>query len=139
MTALIDTNIFLDAILTREPFCEASRQVIAASELEFFEGYCCATTITDIFYITRKSLGKEAAFASVRHILRTSKIAPVTHSEISGTLASGMDDFEDGILVQSAINVGASTIVTRNVPDCDTAAVTALTPADFLSILKNSK
>lgn len=139
MTALVDTNVFLDAILQRIPFSTDSEKVLAASEIEAFEGYCCATSLTDIFYIVRKELGVESARKSIETILRTARVAPVNRTTISGALDPRFTDFEDGVICEAAREIGASCIVTRNLSDFTASHVPAMTPSDFLEILKEEK
>lgn len=56
---LLDTNIVLDFLLQRQPFvteAEVLWQIIKNGEIQ---GYVSATTLTNIFYITRKSKGSK--------------------------------------------------------------------------------
>lgn len=136
MIALIDTNVFLDLRLKREPFFQDSASVIAASEEEAFDGYCCATSLTDIFYIVRKEHDQKAALDFVADILRSCRVAPVNKTTIAGALTSGFREFEDGVLCESAREINASCIITRNVGDFAKSAVPAILPGDFLELLK---
>lgn len=139
MKAVIDTNVYLDAILNREPFVQDSRRVIAASELEFFDGYCCATTLTDIYYIVQKAADEMVARQSITDIVRTCSIASVSRTTISAALISKINDFEDGVLCEAAIQVNATCIITRNVPDFAQSPIMAITPTDFLALLNKGK
>lgn len=65
MKILIDTNVVLDLLLEREPFVENAVALFEQVELGRLEGYIAATTITNIFYILRKSEGREVAFIAI--------------------------------------------------------------------------
>jgi predicted nucleic acid-binding protein len=51
---LIDTNIVLDFLLQREPFFQDAELLFQAIDAGQVAGYVMATTLTDIFYISRK-------------------------------------------------------------------------------------
>jgi predicted nucleic acid-binding protein len=51
---LIDTNIVLDFLLQREPFFPDAELLFQAIDAGQVVGYVTATTLTDIFYISRK-------------------------------------------------------------------------------------
>jgi predicted nucleic acid-binding protein len=51
MKVLIDTNIVLDVLLNRHPYCQDAARIIILSEKEIIEGYTSASAITDIYYI----------------------------------------------------------------------------------------
>lgn len=55
MRVLVDTNIVLNVILEREPFVESATDLFNLIEKGKIQGYIAATTITNIFYIVRKS------------------------------------------------------------------------------------
>lgn len=65
MKILIDTNVVLDLLLEREPFVENAVALFEQVELGRLEGYIAATTITNIFYILRKSEGREVALIAI--------------------------------------------------------------------------
>ena len=49
MKVMFDTNIILDLLLNRQPFCEMSARVIDLSATKVIEGYVSASAITDIY------------------------------------------------------------------------------------------
>lgn len=50
-------------------------------------------------------------------------------------LGSSMKDYEDAIMVQTAIRIGADCIVTRNLKDYRLAALPVFSPEEFLEEL----
>ncbi len=70
MKVLIDTNIVLDLLLEREPFVESAIALFEQIERGNLIGYIAATTITNIFYIIRKTEGREVALAAINRLLR---------------------------------------------------------------------
>lgn len=51
MKLLIDTNVVLDVLLKREPFCEAAINVLNLAKRNDVQEFISATAITDIYYI----------------------------------------------------------------------------------------
>ncbi|MEH1768381.1 type II toxin-antitoxin system VapC family toxin [Nostoc sp.] len=54
MKVLIDTNIVLDFLLQREPFFQDAELLFQEIDSSRVVGYVTATTLTDIFYISRR-------------------------------------------------------------------------------------
>jgi predicted nucleic acid-binding protein len=68
---LIDTNIVLDFLLQREPFFPDAELLFQAIDAGQVVGYVTATTLTDIFYISRKhTRSVEQARQAVSETLR---------------------------------------------------------------------
>lgn len=59
---LLDTNIILDIALKREPHFELSSKIFELFDKKHIIGHITATTVTDIYYISRKEKGNEIAF-----------------------------------------------------------------------------
>lgn len=57
MKVLLDTNIVLDLLLQREPFCNEAKVIFELIESDKIQGYLCATTITTIYYLISKKSG----------------------------------------------------------------------------------
>ena len=57
MKILIDTNVLLDSLLEREPFIVDATQVFDLIEKQKHIAYLTATSITDIYYLSKKQLG----------------------------------------------------------------------------------
>lgn len=57
MKVLLDTNIIIDDALERQPFWDASEQVLSLIEQRQIEGYISASTFSDLYYIIRRARG----------------------------------------------------------------------------------
>ena len=55
---LFDTNIILDIALKRNPFFELASQLFSLIDRKIIEGYITASTVTDIYYISKKEKGE---------------------------------------------------------------------------------
>jgi predicted nucleic acid-binding protein len=115
MRVLVDTNIILDFLLEREPFlhdAEALFQGIASGQII---GYATATTLTDIFYISRRHTQSiERARQATAITLAIMEICPVDRSVLELALASTTLDFEDAVQIACAMIQSLDAIVTRD-------------------------
>ncbi|MDJ1174814.1 type II toxin-antitoxin system VapC family toxin [Roseofilum capinflatum] len=115
MKILIDTNIVLDFLLQREPFCQEAELLFQAIHDNKIIGYVTATTLTDIFYIARRHTGSiDKAQEAILAILHTMLICPVNRETLESALTLSCTDFEDSVQVACAIAQGLDGIVTRD-------------------------
>ena len=79
-----------------------------------------ATTVTTVFYLVRRHLGKEEAIERIRDLTAICSVAAVNQSVIAAALGCKIADFEDAVLDCAAATAGADCIVTRNegIPRC---------------------
>jgi len=71
MTVLIDTNVVLDALLNNTGFVDKSKEIFNLAYKKRFIGYVSASAVTDIFYISKKKLGKKGAKEAIKRLLQT--------------------------------------------------------------------
>lgn len=115
MRTLVDTNIVLDFLLQREPFFQEAELLFQAIDVGEIVGYITATTLTDIFYISRKhTRNLKQARQAVSEILTAMVICPVDRGVLESAFDSGLTDFEDAVQIFSAVNQGLDAIVTRD-------------------------
>lgn len=135
MKALIDTNVIVDALQSRKDFAkEAEFVLLQAYE---YEGYLVATSVTDIYYIQHKYYhSREKAKNNLEKILGIYNIVDVTEADCQNALRSGIPDYEDAVLVESAKRSEMECIVTRNGKDFEGSGIKVYSPAEFLKILR---
>lgn len=135
MKILFDTNVILDILLDRLPFSEQAAWLASKVEAGEISGYLCATTITTIHYLASKSIGTKAAQQAVASLLNLFEIAPVTRAVLDDALHANFSDFEDAVLYQAAVHVGADGIVTRNQQDFNKATIAIYSPTELVNIV----
>jgi predicted nucleic acid-binding protein len=112
---LVDTNIVLDFLLQREPFSQDAELLFQAIDSGQVVGYVTATTLTDIFYISRKhTLSIEQARQAVSETLTVMVICPVNRAVLESAFKSGLADFEDAVQIFCAVEQGLDAILTRD-------------------------
>ena len=135
MKVMIDTNIVLDVFLKREPFFQASYEVMKRSALEQIEGFISTSAATDIFYLLRRSLKDDMrAKDSMEKLLQLVGIADALGEDVHAAVASNMRDFEDALVAAIAERCQMAYIITRNVRDYEASPIKALTPEEFLAL-----
>ncbi|TLD69598.1 PIN domain-containing protein [Phragmitibacter flavus] len=135
MNALIDTNVIVDVLTGRAPFFGDSSRVLDHAERGDYVAWVCATTVTTVFYLTRRHLGAEATVERIKDLTSICTVAPVNKAVIDSALESSFADFEDAVLHYSALIAGADCIVTRNEGDFRESSLLIYSPAQFLAAL----
>ncbi len=138
LNLLIDTNVALDFILEREPFFEASVEVISLTENAGINEFVSATTVTDIYYIAKRHLkNHEAVMTLLRKFLRIVKVVKVTHKDIYLAVNLDWKDFEDSVQYAVAKSNNFDAIVTRNMEGFTDDAVKIFTPEQVCQYVKD--
>ena len=129
---LCDTNVVLDFLLRREPWIVEARQLWMAHRKGRIEACISATTLTDIFYVSRKQLGLDHAWRAIHACLDSLSVIPVDLAELRAAAAMAGDDFEDNVQMACANAFDVDCIVTRDVGGFAESQIPVVTPAMFL-------
>lgn len=133
MTVLIDTNVILDYVLKREPFAEAARDCLDRLMSGKAKIWLTASTVTDIYYVTRRALHESAkAKEVITKLLNAFQIAGVDKSDCIDALDIGVGDYEDALVSVCAKKIKAEFIITRNIKDFTNSPVPAILPEDVV-------
>ena len=133
MIVLIDTNIILDYILKREPFAQDAMDCLERLIANKAKVWLTASTITDIYYITRRTLHDAVAAKSVvAKLLNAFQIAGVDQTDCVKALDVDVSDYEDALVSVCAKKVKAEYIITQNTKHFGQSSVPAMTPSAFL-------
>jgi predicted nucleic acid-binding protein len=133
MKLMIDSNVFLDVLLDRQPYAEASASLLSLCENKKLIGFLSATSAIDIFYIVRRALHSNAeAYKALGHVLDIAKVCSVTNEDVLQAYQRQAADFEDCLLATCAQSNGCDYIVTRNLKDFSGCGIEAREPAEFL-------
>jgi len=133
---LIDTNIVLDFLLQREPFTQDAELIFQAIDSGQIIGYVTATTLTDIFYISRKhTRSVEQARQAVLETLTAMVICPVNRAVLESAFRSGLADFEDAVQIFSAVDQELDAILTRDAKGFLSSSIPVLSTQELLQRL----
>ncbi len=129
---LIDTNIILDIAIEKRIECEKSKAVLERIVNMKFQGYVTASSVTDIYYVLKKSRGHQDTVDFLTALFTFLDVAGVGKDVIIRSLNSHMKDFEDAVQVECARLNSISLVVTRNKADFINTGLEILTPDEFL-------
>ena len=139
MKILVDTNIIIDALTSREPFREDAEQIflLAANQIE--DMYITASSATDIYYLVRKYLhSTEQAKSVMSKLYELFHILDVTASDCKEALLTEMSDYEDAVISCCATHNHIDYIVTRNIKDYEKSKVQAILPDQLLRMVSQN-
>ncbi len=136
MRVVVDTNVILDAMAGRPPWNEAAEKILLQAPYVGITLCISASTVTDIYYLTRKYLRDHEQTRNLLSLL----LAAVTVIEVNAedcinALASKVSDYEDAVLDEIAAKAGAWCIVTRNIADFKMAKTKILQPEELTRLL----
>ena len=140
MRVLIDTCVIVDALQSRKPFDEAAQRIFIYSANQQFEGYITAKSVTDIYYLTHRFTHNDAETRKILSKLFTLfHLLDTTSLDCRKAISSEMNDYEDAIMVETAIRSEMDCIVTRNVKDYVKSSIPVYDPSEFLKMLEAEK
>jgi len=116
----LDTNVFIDALASREPYAKKAKLILALGMLGEFDLWFSASQATDIFYILSdggKASRVEWAKEQLVKLRKFTSACAFTDEDIDSALASTWRDFEDSCINQVAHKVKPDAVVTGNVKD----------------------
>jgi len=130
----IDTDIFLDVALARQPFFTASKIALAMAENNVIIGNISSNCIANIYYILRKSGGDINARLFISKIIKYVNVITINHQNVIESLNSTFSDFEDGLQNFSAAENQCEFIITRNIQDFKDSKLKIILPEDFIKL-----
>jgi predicted nucleic acid-binding protein len=131
MRILLDTNVVLDVALEREPFEVVAVRILEASDFDRIHLFITGSAATDVYYILRKSKGREFAIGFLADLLDSVDVCQINETVLLAALDSDFLDFEDAVQNAAAIDSQIEVIVTRNKADYRTSPLTVLSPEEF--------
>lgn len=134
MKLLIDNNIVIDVFQDREPFSEYSTKILKLIEFGDFEGFITANSITDIFYVLKRSIkDKNKVYNYIKLLLEILTIIDLNSEDIFKALDSESNDFEDQLIAVCAYKESIDFIITRNKKDFKISKVPVIEPRAFIT------
>lgn len=137
MKILIDTNVVIDALTSREPWSESAEKIFLMAANHTIDMYITASSATDIYYLVRKYLhSTEKAKQIMGKLYSLTGILEVTGTDCMEALASPVNDYEDAVVEKVASRKDMDYIVTRNIKDYQEGSTKAVLPDDFIKIVE---
>jgi len=136
MRALIDTCVIIDALQSREPFCREAQAIFLAVANRYLTGFLTAKSATDIYYLTHRYTHSDKETRIVLNkLFGLFELLDTAGMDCRRAVSSDISDYEDAVMVESALRSGMDCIVTRNIKDYAKASLPIYAPANFLQKL----
>lgn len=137
MVILIDTNVIIDFLTSREPFYTEAERILTWCAQRKIIGFIAAHSFSNCFYILRKNCTAKERKDLLRNLLKITYVAGIDEKIIINALENdAFTDFEDCIQFECAKPIAADYIVTRNTNDFPTTEVKIVTPTEFISLFE---
>lgn len=136
MKILIDTNIILDLIQSREPFSENASKIINSCVKKENEGYISAHSLSDIFFILRKDKTVEERKALILNLCSFFIVIPEDKNFYTAVCQNNdWNDLEDGLKMKCADFENLDYIVTRDAgKGFNNSPVKVISAENFLNV-----
>ena len=138
MKILVDTNVIIDALTSREPWNESAEKIFIMAANNIIDMYITASSATDIYYLIRKHLhNSETAKQVMGKLYSLIGILEVKEEDCVDALVSPITDYEDAVIEQVARRTAVEYIVTRNRKDYEQGNTKVFLPADFIQFMED--
>lgn len=135
MDLLIDTNIILDILQNREPFVQYSQHIFNLIKEKKYTGILASHTITNLWYILRKTHTIEQRRTILLSLLELFEISALTKIKLKNALLrTDFSDFEDCLQDECGIEYCADYIITRNPSDYEKSTIRCISPQEFIQL-----
>lgn len=140
MKILVDTNVIIDALTSREPWNENAEKIFIMAANNIVEMNITASSATDIYYLVRKYMhNTETAKQIMGKLYSLAGILDVTEADCIEALASPISDYEDAVIEQVARRTRIDYIVTRNQKDYKEGIIKVMLPNEFIKFMEQSE
>ncbi len=133
---LVDTDVLLDAALTREPHAALAKELLRRLERSREEAFVAWHTISNLFYVMDRASRGADARDFILELMSFVQVAPTSTEAVRYAASLPMPDFEDAMQAAAARACGARNIITRNIKDFERSPVPAITPQEALLQLR---
>lgn len=131
----LDTNIVIDLLDKRMPFCKDAAKLFAEAYHKRVQLIISPTTYATASYL----LGRHNSLEEVRNLLanlrRLTSVSTEDEHVVDNAIASKFADFEDAMQYYSALNAKADIIITRNLKDFAESQIPVMTAEDYFESL----
>lgn len=138
MRVLVDTCVIIDVLQKREPFYEDAVTLFLLNANQKFDGFITAKAVTDIYYLTHRKVHSDKDTRNiVSKLCELFRILDTTHTDVQKAIFSEVSDFEDAVMIETAIRSGMDCVVTRNIRDYSKANIMVYTPDRFIESISS--
>jgi predicted nucleic acid-binding protein len=131
----LDTNIVVDVLERREPFCNDAVRLFTMAYNKQVQLVVSPMTYSTASFLLRKH-GPEGVRNLLSNFRQLSRVATTDERTVDDSLASQFKDFEDAMQYYTAVNAKADVIITRNGKDFAASKLPVMTATEYLATLE---
>ena len=132
MRLFLDTNIVVDLLEGREPFCYDAAQLFTMAHDKKVELLVSPMTFSTASFLLRKH-GPEGVRNLLSNLRQLVRVTISDERTVDDSIASQFKDFEDAMQYYSALNAKAEIIITRNGKDFTASNLPVMTATEYLA------
>jgi predicted nucleic acid-binding protein len=129
---LLDTNIVIDLLASRDPFYAEAAELFSLDDKKSVKLSVSALSLANTHYIVSKFTNDQEARKILRNFKVIVDVLPLDNKVVDLALNSDFKDFEDAIQYFTAIENDQKLIVTRNKSDFKDSKIPVMTASEFL-------
>ena len=138
MKLVLDSNIVIDYLAMREPFCESAEKLMMLGKVGEHELWVSTAQANDMFYIFSEGRKSKAEFVKqkmnkLKTILR---FCGLNEEDFLNVLDSAWLDLEDACVHELAVKLSADAIITRNQKDFKKSTIPVYDCEEFFEHMK---
>ena len=138
MRALVDTNIIIDVLQKREPWCGAWKKIFLAIANKQVIGCLTAKQIADIHYFSRKQFKEQENVDKkcrtvITKLLALFELLDTLGIDCQDAIAIESNDYEDAIMISTAVRSSVDAIITRDKSHYRHAPIPIYTADEFVN------
>ena len=131
----LDTNVMIDIIGQREPFCVPALQILSLADRGILQICVSAMSYATASFILGRYNKEVDILSEFSKFMQITTATPVDSETVDSSLRSEFSDFEDAMQYFSALRADVDYIVTRNKKDFTSAAIPVFDPQEFIDYL----
>ena len=136
MTRLfLDTNIIVDLLERREPFCQDAVRLFTRAYNKHIQVLVSPMTYATASFLLRKH-GPEGVRSLLTKLRQLSHVTTANERPVDDSIVSQFKDFEDAMQYSSALKAKADIIITRNGKDFTASQIPVMTATEYLDSIE---
>lgn len=136
MKIIFDTCVILDYLLDREEYSSNAEKLIIKAAQNRLQGLITVKSLMDVHYILKHTIHNEEKIREIISTLLDSfALADSTGENTVRALSLDVNDYEDALMIETAVYYEADGIVTRNLKDYRKSPIRIYSPEELLAVL----
>ncbi len=136
MNVFLDTNVVIDFMGEREGFFDHAATIFSMIKDGKISASVSSLTIVNCAYILKKAFQADTMLDKIETLCQMLRIMPIDHSHLQGAVKLRPCDYEDAVQYLSALPSCPDVIITRDKRGFRNFDILAMTPAEFVSKVK---